>query len=598
MKTTPSAIEPLESRVAPAAVFTFTDVDGDLVTVKTSKGTNAQLGAILKFVIDGGAPGAQRLTEIDFSASPLDATAKPVFAGTDLTITAVPQDLTPGDADKTKFGDGLVNIGRIDATSSDGDGIDLDLGAIKIAGDLGQITAGTGSALVPAVKSLSVHTIGAGGLSTGALTEMSDLSGAVGSISVKGDWHNVRMTTLTGGPVASVRIGGSLLQGVLSVASDLGSVKVTGDILDGLFFSNGATKSVSIGGSVQGSGGLNALGAMGQVKIGGDLNDGISSGSTIGSISIGGSYALSNPDIAQISIHAAGRIGSIHIGGDFNGVPAVSFISGSSARITAGDIGSVTIDGSIIGGSDDSSASMTSTGGIGTIKVGGDIKGGAGQKSGSIFANQAIKSITVGGSLIGGNDTNTSNGIQEGFESGAILIFGPLGTVKFGGSIIGGNAPFAGSVESDGITSITVGGSIIGGPDTGEFAPSITGFIGSSGAIGTAKVGHDIVGSNRFASGGPNDTGEIGGTAPRKRHRGRLDHRRQWRAARALRRHPGHLRYRHTHGQGQPHRQHGQSRGHPRQRPGRRPGQQRHRHQETDGRRTRRARLDFRWRGR
>ena len=36
-----STIEVIEARIAPAAVFTLTDVDGDRVTIATSKGTNA-----------------------------------------------------------------------------------------------------------------------------------------------------------------------------------------------------------------------------------------------------------------------------------------------------------------------------------------------------------------------------------------------------------------------------------------------------------------------------------------------------------------------------------------------------------------------------
>ena len=38
-----SAIEVLEARIAPAAVFHFTDGDGDLVTITSSKGSNFDL---------------------------------------------------------------------------------------------------------------------------------------------------------------------------------------------------------------------------------------------------------------------------------------------------------------------------------------------------------------------------------------------------------------------------------------------------------------------------------------------------------------------------------------------------------------------------
>src|SRR5438552_1855842 len=121
---TASAVERLESRIAPAAMFTYTDVDGDLVTIKTSKGADDQLKAILTPSHFTAAGLGMQLNEIDFSA---DATT---FAGTDLTITAKPHDPNPDDADTTIRGDGLVNIGRLDAAKSDGDGVALDLGAI------------------------------------------------------------------------------------------------------------------------------------------------------------------------------------------------------------------------------------------------------------------------------------------------------------------------------------------------------------------------------------------------------------------------------------------------------------------------------------
>src|SRR5262249_27596031 len=62
---TPAVIEPLEARIAPAAVFTFTDVDGDLVTVKTSKGTNDQLAALITpHLVPAGSLGGKQLQEI------------------------------------------------------------------------------------------------------------------------------------------------------------------------------------------------------------------------------------------------------------------------------------------------------------------------------------------------------------------------------------------------------------------------------------------------------------------------------------------------------------------------------------------------------
>src|SRR5215510_1040499 len=97
-------LELLESRFTPVAVFTYTDRDGDHVTVTTSKGTNADLTAILLF--DNSIPDKPRqLEQIDFS------TNAAVFAGTDLTVTATRA---------LSAGDGLANVGYIDATSFNG----------------------------------------------------------------------------------------------------------------------------------------------------------------------------------------------------------------------------------------------------------------------------------------------------------------------------------------------------------------------------------------------------------------------------------------------------------------------------------------------
>lgn len=106
------AIEPLEARIAPAAVFTYTDFDGDLVTVKSSKGTLDDLAAAA--TINNGV-----LLRFDLS--------DPKFQGAAIRITAQPK---PGE-----IGDGLASVGFIDATN-------VDLASVTIDGDLGRIVAG------------------------------------------------------------------------------------------------------------------------------------------------------------------------------------------------------------------------------------------------------------------------------------------------------------------------------------------------------------------------------------------------------------------------------------------------------------------------
>ena len=117
-----------------------------------------------------------RLEKIDFSSRP------DVFNGTDLTITATPSDLDPDDGKSIKSGDGFVGVGLIDAAGSNG-GISINLGKVTIDGDLSEIRAGTGSFTVPAVKSLTVQSLGELGYGTNYFT---DLTGSLGSLTVKG----------------------------------------------------------------------------------------------------------------------------------------------------------------------------------------------------------------------------------------------------------------------------------------------------------------------------------------------------------------------------------------------------------------------------
>lgn len=77
-------IEPIEARIAPAAVFTYTDVDGDFVTIKTSKGTDGDWRAILTLASQGGL--GMQLQKINFGGAPADASGKSIFHGSSLTI--------------------------------------------------------------------------------------------------------------------------------------------------------------------------------------------------------------------------------------------------------------------------------------------------------------------------------------------------------------------------------------------------------------------------------------------------------------------------------------------------------------------------------
>jgi hypothetical protein len=119
------------------------------------------------------------------------------------------------------------------------------------------------------------------------------------------------------------------------------------------------------------------------------------------------------------------------------------------------------------------------------VKIGGDVQGGAGKTTGHIFINGKAASVTIGGSLVGGSAS----------DSGSILA-GGLGTVKIGGDVKGGTAGASdltrsGSIQAQRIGSLIIGGSLIAGvdndPGTGAFRDNGAIRVGSD--IGRATIG-------------------------------------------------------------------------------------------------------------
>jgi autotransporter-associated beta strand protein len=171
----------------------YTDADGDLVTVKITKGALAASDFTFAFAADNRQQ-LQRLT--------LDA----ADAGANLTITSK----------RVGLGDGFANIGHLSA-------LGVALGAVTLDGDLGRIESA-------AEKSLTVQSLGALGLTTqafgGSLT--SNITGNLGKLTVKGSIRDA--TVISSGSIGSVKLTGSFLGGRLSAGADLGTVNVRGDI--------------------------------------------------------------------------------------------------------------------------------------------------------------------------------------------------------------------------------------------------------------------------------------------------------------------------------------------------------------------------------
>src|SRR5205085_710109 len=106
---------------------------------------------------------------------------------------------------KAGAGDGLVAVGHINA------GIN-DLGMVSIKGDLGDIDAGSNSLTIPAIKRLSVRTLGRYGLATqgGSGDERCDIHGALGALNVTADLKAAFIHVFGGAnaTIGAITIGG------------------------------------------------------------------------------------------------------------------------------------------------------------------------------------------------------------------------------------------------------------------------------------------------------------------------------------------------------------------------------------------------------
>jgi hypothetical protein len=362
-----NSLEALESRIAPAVIIgntvQYTDIDGDHVVVSFSK--PGIVAGDFTFSDAFNSTGPQQLQLIDIHGQ--DAT----FAGVNITVTA------------TKAGgDGLAAVGTINATG-------VDLGKVSIDGDLVAIDAGTDSSLVPAIASLSVHSMGAYGVTTQGASPLlnSMISGKLPVLKVAGNMTDVTMV-VTGatGSIGSVAIGGSLVGGEGDSSGDL----VAGD----------NTYADSIG----------------SVTIGKDLvgSTGLSSG----------------------VIGAFGSIGTVKIGGNIIGGG-----SGESGLVLAfQNLASVTVGGSVFGGAGTESGSIVGQASLGTVLVKGNFSGGSYAGSGNqselgvIASVGHINSVTIGGSIISGFNIGSGSLVQSAsiFSSKA-----DIGSIVVDGSVIG-----------------------------------------------------------------------------------------------------------------------------------------------------------------
>ncbi len=505
----PPGIEPLEGRIAPAALvspnsISFTDLDGDLVTVTFSKAlfdlakstAENSLNSIFKFS-DGTAPstfdetGPQQLQLIDITAVPsvLNPGPTSLAAKTDITVIAVPRGT----------GDGLTNIGAIEANT-------VSLGHVTIDGDLGQIDVGSGSDDL-ALKSLTVETLGRFGASTQVANATaadaleSRIAGKLNSLTIGSDLYGYVHVVDGGfnkapGKIGAVKIGGSLIgnAAVDAASNNTGSIQSAGEI-----------KSVTISGrsvsanpaGIVGGGGLRS-GAIvatdvGRISIDGAVHGGagVNSGSIILSGDLGplsiGQGLMGAAGNGSGSVQVAGKIKSVHVTGDLQGGAG----SGSAVISSERTVGSVVIEGDILGGGTNS-AGISVGKDLSKLQLKGDLLG-ATTVSGTVFHTAFIevlenaRSIAIEGDVTGGDVAN----------SAIISVGGTLGGITVQGAMHGGAGANSGSIFAG--TDFNLEGDlrsaqILGGMTGGSGLSS--GSIIAGGPIKRAVVGSSHVISN------------------------------------------------------------------------------------------------------
>ena len=156
-----------------------------------------------------------------------------------------------------------------------------------------------------------------------------------------------------------------------------------------------------------------------------------------------------------------GKIGSVTVTTDLSNI----FLN------VAGDIKSLRLGGSLIGGATENSGEIFCTGNIGHAVIGKNIIGGLNLNAGSIEANGCIGLLRTGGSVLGG----VGNG------SGVVQSHGDGHGITIRGDLAGNSGLFSASVDNSAgrIAAIKISGSLMAGTNNDAGAIHVAGDVGS-----------------------------------------------------------------------------------------------------------------------
>lgn len=424
----------------------YIDVDGDVVTVKTTKG---QFDASDFVISSAGSNGGGRLVQLNLGNDGDE------FAGANITFTAK----------KSPTGDGLVDVGWINSTGQD-------LGKVSVKGDLSRITAGDGDDARDALGSLTVRTFGSvEACDIPASNKLSVIDGRLGSLKVAGDVTTVNIQPKSFG---TIRIGGSLDQALIFTLGNIDRITIGGNVVgsdDGAATYDGRIscvnlKTLQVGGSILG--GSNFL--SGVIDVGGAIGKGV-----IGGNVIGGSESTAGAVLAGSVTDKLVVKGSL-IGGSDEVTGALRIGTGKS----------VTVGGDIVGGNISDNASLSLSG----VLVGG-----------------TMDRVTIGGSVVAGSDNSTGSAFRCGAvifnqSVGSLTIKGDLvGNENVSVDIIArGQANLSASATEDlAIGKLTIGGSVKDARILAGYENSFDSAVNGNASIGSVKVGGDWVTSSLVA---------------------------------------------------------------------------------------------------
>ncbi len=446
---------------------TFTDVDGDLVTVKTTIGTFDATNFNV-FVVPGGAPGGGQFSRLDVSEAE--------FAGANITITAKRGALG---------GDGLVNLGFLDATG-------VDLGVFSLKGDLGRVELGDGTG--PSATSLTVSSLGVYGTSTQVGITPIFSSHVLGALPLLTVTHDVGAVVFHGTSLGTAKIGGTVTGATIDLTGGITALTVTGDVLssslvtgalsaslkfsgdlDGCAFNLADVTTFSVAGDVTNASSIVSTGAFGSIVPGATAGTYV----VAAGVSVGGDLESSSFGAAFYSTFAVA--GDVHHGT----VNSSASIGSIAAGATPGSLkfnGGLTVKGSV--GQD---SNINVGGSLANLAVGGRVQGlsvvTVADLGNATFA-RSVKNLSISAVDIEGTAT-----FSRDFVSSTVITTGRIGSITAGSTAgsytVAGGFKVLGDVES---STLTTGGNVallsIGG-DASVLTLTANGGIGSIAAGAT-----------------------------------------------------------------------------------------------------------------